>query len=188
MMKVRLLAAVWMSASFVTLGAKAQEMPIPQPTAEHKLLAAEEGTWDAVIKSFENGPDSAPVVSKGVEVNTVITGGLWLASTFKGEFGGVTFEGRGFYGFDPTKKKYVGTWIDSMTPTLTVLEGTYDEKTKTLTLTGDGICPIDGTKLSQRLVTTLKSDGTREFTMYMTGTLTGGKEAKAMQVEYTRRK
>ena len=45
-----------------------------------------------------------------------VTGGLWVASTFQGDFGGMTFEGRGQFGYDPAKKKYVGTWIDSMSP------------------------------------------------------------------------
>ena len=182
------LAYLCLAASVHTPLAMADEPPIPKPTAEHKILAADEGTWDATVKSFQNGPESAPMVSKGVEVNTVITGGLWISSTFKGDFGGMPFEGRGQFGYDPAKKKYVGTWIDSMSPSLSVLEGTYDDKTKTMTYTGDGVCPIDGSKLAQRMVTTMKADGTREFTLYMTGTPTGGKEAKVMQIEYVKRK
>ena len=52
-----------------------------------------------------------------------MTGGLWVLSKFEGDFGGMKFEGRGQFGYDPIKKKYVGTWIDSMSPTLSVLEG-----------------------------------------------------------------
>jgi Protein of unknown function (DUF1579) len=181
----RLCLAVFLFGSAAV--AAAQEMP-PKPTAEHKIVTSEEGTWDATVKSYQNGPDSEPIVSKGVEVNTVVTGGLWLSSVFKGDFGGMAFEGHGQFGYDPTKKKYVGTWIDSFSPSLTVLEGTFDPETKTMTYSGDGVCPIDGTKLTQRMVTTTKSDGSRVFTLYMTGTQTGGKEAKAMQIEYTKRK
>src|SRR5262245_25334723 len=171
----------------VNVAGAQEEMPIPKPTAEHKILATEEGTWDADIKSYTT-PDSQPMLSKGVEVNTVLTGGLWIASTFRTDFGGMTFEGRGQFGYDPAKKKYVGTWIGSVSPALSVLEGTYDAKTKTMTYTGDGVCPIDGSKLLQKMVTTTKADGTREFTLYVTGTPTGGKEAKVMQVQYTKRK
>ena len=170
----------------ITAVAAAQEMPA-KPTAEHKIVTADEGTWDATVKSY-NGPDSEPMVSKGVEVNTVVTGGLWLSSVFKADFGGMAFEGHGQFGYDPTRKKYVGTWIDSMSPSLIVLEGTYNPDTKTMTYTGDGVWPIDGTKLTHRMVTTAKSDGSRVFTLYMTGTPTGGKEAKAMQIEYAKRK
>ena len=184
----KFLARLCLAASVLTPAAMAQDHPIPKPTEQHKILAADEGTWDATIKTYQNGPESEPAVSKGVEVNTVITGGLWVSSTFKGDFGGMAFEGRGQFGYDPAKKTYVGTWIDSMSPALTVLEGTYDAKTRTMTYQGDGVCPIDGSKMSQRMVTTFKADGAREFALYITGTPTGGKEAKVMQVEYVKRK
>ena len=100
----------------------------------------------------------------------------------------MAFEGHGQFGYDPARKKYVGTWIDSMSPTLSVLEGSYDAKTKTLTYTCDGVCPKDGSKLKQRMVTTTKADGTRVFAVFMTGEATGGKEVKAMETVYTRRK
>jgi hypothetical protein len=160
--------------------------PGAKPTAEHKILAQDEGTWDATIKSFTAGPDAEPMISRGTEVNTVLTGGLWLLSKFDGDFGGVKFEGRGQFGYDPVKKKYVGSWIDSLSPNLSVLEGTYDPRTKTMTYTGDGIGP-DGVKYTQRMVTTTKDDGTRVFTLYMkVGEAKG--EAKFMEITYTKRK
>jgi Protein of unknown function (DUF1579) len=167
--------------------ARAQEMP-PKPTAEHKIVTSDEGTWDATAKTYQNGPDSEPVVSKGVEINTVVTGGLWLSSVYKGDFGGEAFEGHGQFGYDPGKKKYVGTWIDSMSASLIVLEGTYNPETKTMAYVGDSGSPTDNTKVTYRMVTTAKSDRSRIFMLYMTGTQTGGKEAKVMQIEYTKRK
>ena len=53
----------------------------------------------------------------------MLAGGLWLISTFEGEFGGAKFEGRGQFGYDASKGKYVGTWIDSMSPNMSLLEG-----------------------------------------------------------------
>ena len=77
----------------------------PKPTAEHEILAADEGTWDATITSFLGGPDGEPTVSKGTEVNTLLAGGLWLVSEFEGDIGGVKFVGRGHFGYDPLRKK-----------------------------------------------------------------------------------
>lgn len=162
--------------------------PIPRPTAEHKVLTADAGDWDAEIKSFMGGPDADPMTSKGTEVNKVMTGGLWLLSEFKGDFGGVPFEGRGQFGFDPIKKKYVGTWIDSMSPSLAVLEGSYDARTKTMTFEGEGVDPATRSKYTQKMVTTLKDDGTRVFTLFMKSPETGGQEVKFMEVTYTRKK
>ncbi|MFO0906831.1 MAG: DUF1579 domain-containing protein [Isosphaeraceae bacterium] len=158
-----------------------------QALPEHKLLAAEEGTWDAAIKTFEAGPDAAPSVSKGTEVNELLPGGLWIISKFEGDFGGMKFHGRGQYGYDPVKKKYVGTWLDSMSTILSVLEGDYDAKAKTLTFTGDGYDPVQKAKFSQRMVTAMKDDGSRVFTLYMKYEGQPA-EAKFMEITYTKRK
>ena len=134
------------------------------------------------------GPDAEPTVSKGVEVNTVMPGGLWVLSKFRGDFGGVAFEGHGQFGYDPLKKKYVGSWIDSMSPSLSVLEGTYDAQTRTMTLEGDGVDPGTKTKYTQRMVTTTKDDDTRVFTLYMKFDGAGDDEIKFMEITYTKRK
>lgn len=155
------------------------------PTAEHKILASEEGTWDAAVKSFDGGPNAEPVSSKGTEVNTLLPGGLWLVSKFEGEFGGMKFEGHGQFGFDPNKKKYIGTWIDSMMPTMSVLEGEYDAKTKTMTYVGEGTGPDGKSKYMQRMVATTKADGSRVFTLYMK---MDKDEMKLLEITYTKRK
>lgn len=168
------------------LGTSVMAQDPPKPTAEHKILTSDEGTWDATIKSFTPGSDAAPVVSKGTEVNTVLTGGLWVLSKFEGDFGGMKFEGRGQFGYDPLKMKYVGTWIDSMSPTLSVLEGTYDAKTKTMTYVGEGIDTSNKAKYTQKMVTTTKDDGSRFFTLTMK--FDGVKdEIKIMEVSYKKR-
>ena len=181
-------AAAVLGASASGMAQEGDGPPIPKPTAEHKILAADEGTWDATIKSFLAGPDAEPTVSKGVEVNTVMPGGLWVLSTFRGDIGGMAFEGHGQFGYDPLKKKYVGSWIDSMSPSLSVLEGTYDAQTRTMTLEGDGVDPSTKTEYTQRMVTTLKDDDTRVFTLYMKFDGAGDDEIKFMEVTYTKRK
>jgi hypothetical protein len=175
------LSLAWFLASF----AVAQEPSKPLP--EHKILASDEGTWDATIRMYAGGPDAEPSVSKGSEVNEVLPGGLWVLSKFEGEFGGMKFHGRGQFGFDPVKKKYVGTWLDSMSTVLSVLEGDYDAKTKTMTYVGDGYDPEHKAKFSQKMVTTTKDDGTRVFTLYMKFEGQPA-EAKFMEITYTKRK
>jgi Protein of unknown function (DUF1579) len=177
----------FLAALFLTAPVMAQEPQAAKPLPEHKILAADVGTWDATIKTYMGGPGSEPAVSKGVEVNEALSGGLWVLSRFEGNFGPAKFEGRGQYGYDPVKKKYVGTWIDSMSTILSVLEGEYDDKTKTLTYVGDGYDPDHKAKFTQRMVTTQKDDGTRFFTLYMK--FEGQREeAKFMEITYTKRK
>lgn len=182
----------WVAGVAVVLGvvstAAAQEGGPPQPTAQHKVFASDVGTWDGTIKAYFAGPDAEPTVSKGTETNSMLTGGFWLVSSFKGEFGGQPFEGRGQFGYDPLKKKYVGTWVDSMSPTLSVLEGSYDPTTRTMTYEGDGTDPVSKSKYKQKMVTVTRDDDHRVFTLFMTSDATGGKEAKFMEITYTRRK
>ena len=114
------------------------------PSPEHKILAMEEGVWDAEITMTIPGQDSKDAAkSKGVETNRLL-GGKWLISDFKGEFFGSSFEGHGVNGYDAKKGKYVGTWVDSMSQHIDLMEGTYDEKTKTLTLNADSVNPSTG--------------------------------------------
>jgi Protein of unknown function (DUF1579) len=167
------------------LGTSAIAQEPLRPTAEHEILASDEGTWDATITSYL--PHGKPAVYKGTEVNTVLAGGLWVASKFEADIGGRRFEGRGHFGYDPLKKQYVGTWIDSLSPILSLLEGRYDAKTKTMTYEGEYIDFGDKAKYTQRMVTTLKENGTRHFTLIMKPAGSED-EVKIMEVEYIKRK
>ena len=95
--------------------------------------------------------------------------------------------GRGQCGYDPVKKKYVGTWLDSTSTVLSVLEGEYDAKTKTMTFVGDGYDPVQKAKFSQKMVTTTKDDGSRVFTLYMKFEGQPA-EVKFLEITYTKRK
>src|SRR5262245_33768266 len=100
-MRATLSRGVWMGVVVgLSLGVSSatswgQEGAAAKPTAEHELIAKEAGTWDATIKSWMQGPDSEPMVSKGVEVAKMMPGGLWLVSDFEGKFGEESFHGHG---------------------------------------------------------------------------------------------
>jgi hypothetical protein len=158
----------------------------PKPGKEHKAFESELGTWDAVIKTWVD-PNGEPMESKGVEINTLLPGGLWLISEFKGDFAGAEFHGRGQYGYDTHKKKYVGTWIDSMTTSAMLMEGDYDEKTGTLTLLGDGFDPGLNKVVKTKTVSSTKPDGSRIMTMYMVPD-GSGEGVKMMEISYKKRK
>ena len=159
-----------------------QEMPAPGK--EHAWLKGLEGTWDVHCK-FYMAPDQAPMEMKGVETARVGLGGFWLTAEFKGEMSGTPFEGRTTLGSSPFKKKYVGTWIDSMSPHPVTMEGTYDERTKTITSTGDGV-GMDGNPVKVKGIQTFKDDDTMTFVMHE------GKDANSLEevfsIEYKRRK
>jgi hypothetical protein len=155
--------------------------PMPKPGPEHQLLKDDVGTWDAMVEMLE-GPPSPP--SKGVEINTLL-GGLWLVSDFKSDMMGMAFQGHGTSGWDPARKKYVGTWVDSMAWGIHNLEGTYNPATKTLTSVMEGP-DATGKMTKMRTTSVWTGKDTRVFTMYATGK--DGKEAPTMRIKYTRRK
>jgi hypothetical protein len=158
---------------------------VPKPTKEHALLKKDVGTWDATVKAWMGPGD--PHVSKGKEVNAMLPGDLWILSAFDGDFGGMAFHGRGQFGYDTNKKKYVGTWIDSMSTTPMLMEGTYDESKQTMTMTSDTVGQ-DGKPVKTKSVTENKPDGSRVFTMYMKSDATGPDFVKMMEITYTRNK
>ena len=172
-----------LTVAVLALFAVQQAPPMPKPGAEHKLLAQDAGTWDAVVEMAE--PGKPPTTSKGVEVNTVGCGGLCLITSFKGDMGGMTFEGSGVTTWDPKKKKYVGSWTDSMSTGLSVGESTYDAAKKTWNGTMEGP-DMSGNVMKARTTTVHSAAGTRVFTIYGPGP--DGKEAQMMKITYTRRK
>jgi hypothetical protein len=164
--------------------ALAQEMPpIPKPGPEHEMFKEDAGMWDATVEMFMT-PDGKPAVSKGVETNTIGCGGLCLITDFKSEMMGQPFHGHGTSTWDPAKKKYVGSWTDSMSSGLMIGESTWDPAKKTMTGWMEGP-DMTGKMVKSRSTVEYRPDGTRVFTMYAPGP--DGKEAVGMKITYKKR-
>ena len=164
------------AAALLVPAAMAQQPPKPGP--EHERLKRLEGTWEATIKMGDQE-------SKGTMKYKMALGGLWLASEFEGEFGGMKFQGRGLSTYDATKKKYIEVWADSMSTTPMLMEGTYDKEGKVLTATGEGP-GMDGPSTKYKSTLERKDDDTMVMTMS-----TAGKDGKGnvmMTITYKRKK
>lgn len=159
------------------------DMPMAKPGPEHALLARDVGTWDATVE-MRMAPGDKPQASKGLEQSRLL-GGLWLITDFKSEIMGQPFEGRGVLGYDPGKKKYVGTWVDSMSLSISPSEASYDATTRTLSGWMEGP-DMSGKIVRSRETTVWKNDDTRVFTIY--STTPDGVEFPGLQITYTRRK
>src|SRR5687768_222046 len=129
MKPVRWIGALVVAGLAAAPAVQAQEFPKPGP--EHELLKKLEGSWEATAKG-------GPAETKGTMTWKMDLGGLWLISKFEGDFAGQKFHGHGMDSYDPHKKKYVGVWVDSMSTSPLVMEGTFDKDKKTLTMTGEG--------------------------------------------------
>jgi hypothetical protein len=166
----------------------AQEFPTPQPDETHKVLAREEGTWDAQVKLYAQGPGQPPIESKGVERVELVAGGLFTRSEFRCTFGDREFTGYGLVGYDPRVKKYVGTWVDSFSSVPTSMEGTFDPQTDTMTTISKLYVPDAQLELTQKQITKFVDDNTRTFEIFLvTGTADQPQDVKLMDMTLKKR-
>ena len=148
---------------------EAQDMPkMPVPEKEHAWLQQFVGEWETEATAVME-PGKPPIRCKGTESVRSI-GGFWIVAENKGAFMDVPVTGAMTLGYDPEKKKYVGTWICSITNYLWKYEGTVDASGKILTLETEGPCPMAPGKLSRfKDVTEFKSKDHKVLTSLMQG-------------------
>lgn len=153
------------------------------PGEMHKWMASMNGKWAAEGKMWmdENKP---PAETKGTVENRMVLNGLYQESVHKGEMMGMPFEGHGTLGYDNMKKMFVSTWVDNMGSGIMLMEGTYDDASKTLTLTGKWDDPVKG-KMDVKQICKMIDDKTETMEMY--GTPAGGKEMKWMEMKLTKK-
>jgi hypothetical protein len=152
------------------------------PGAPHKLLAGMAGSWSTRIKTWM-GPDSPPMEWTGSCEQKMLLGGRYLQQDFAGEMMGSPYKGIGFTGYDNHTRKYVSTWMDSMSTGIMCFEGTAGADGRTITQTARHDDPVQG-PMQWRTVTRIVDDRTFLFEMYSTGK--SGKEVKMMEITYTR--
>lgn len=95
---------------------------------QHARLAEMSGVWDVEI--LMTTPDEK-TSSTGVETVRMV-GDFWSVSDLEFEYMGVPTIGHGTLGFDASKDKYVGTWVESTNPYMSTMEGEYDEENKAI--------------------------------------------------------
>lgn len=153
------------------------------PGEPHKRLADMAGSFDAAVRMWMH-PGAAPTQSKGKSDNKLIWDGRFLQQDYQGDMMGKAFTGMGLTGYDNARKKYVGTWVDSMNTGISAMEGTLDAAGKVLTMTTEMVDPMTGKKVKQRSVTRLESPDRHVFEMYERDK--SGKEFKSLEIVYTR--
>lgn len=181
--RLALLAALFLAAA--PAASPAQDMTPPKPGKEHELLKQFEGEWDCTSK-FTMAPGQEPLVSKAKESARLIAGGLFLVFDVEGEMLGARFVGHGTMGYDTHKKKYTGTWIDSMATGVYLVEATYDDKAKSLTETMEGADPATGATMKMKMVHEIKDKDNRVLKFFMNGP--DGKEIQTGTIEYKRKR
>ena len=139
---------------------------LPKPVAEHAWLQRFVGEWTSEAEC-SCGPDTPPMLNKGTETIRQL-GGFWIISEIKSDSESFPFANLMTLGYDPEKKKYIGSWVDTMTSYMWRYEGSVDATGTTLTLETEGPCPMGGiTKF--REVMKLETPDHKLFTSSMLG-------------------
>lgn len=157
-----------------------------EPQKEHQWLQRMVGNWEMEAECVM-APGQPPVKTKSIEQVKPI-GDLWVQGEGEGEMpGGGCAQSRITLGYDPQKKRFVGTFIASMMPNLWLYDGTLDAGGTVLTLDCEGPSFAgDGTLAKYQDVIELKSDDHRVMTSRVLGT--DGKWTHFMTADYRRKK
>ncbi len=154
------------------------------PGDMHKWMATQDGKWEGESISWM-APDAPPTpASKVKAVNKMVLGGRYQEAVYTGDMMGMPFEGRSLMAYDNSKKKFINTWVDNMGTGVVVMEGTYDETTKTINLTGKMTDPASGKDIEMRQVLSNPDEKTSLMEMYCKQ---GDKEYKNMQIKMVKK-
>ena len=168
-------------------GQEKKDPPDPSaPGPEHKVLEDLAGTYSAKVKAFFE-PGKPPEESTGVMKRKLLLGGRYLQEDYEGKLGTETFSGMGIIGFDKLKKKYVFTWIDSMSTGFMHSEGSYDAAKKTFLYISEDVDPTTGQKMKGRDLLRIDSAEQQTFEMYRRSLEEGAKEFKVLEIIYTKK-
>jgi hypothetical protein len=155
------------------------------PGEEHKKLEAVVGTFDAKVKTWMD-PSKPPEESTGTSENTWVLGNRYVQMKYQGTMMGQPFSGMGYQGYDNVTKKYVGTWMDTMSTGIMTSTGQADKSGKTMTMSASAADPVSGKMMKLTEKMTVKDNDHHSFEMWAPGP--DGKPVKMMEIEYTRKK
>lgn len=153
------------------------------PGAAHKKLDPLAGKFSVKSKMWMD-PSKPAQESSGTSERKWIMGDRYLEEHFQGSYGGQPFTGMGAWGYDNVTKKYFGSWLDSMSTSMTVARGGLEGKV--LKLKGMMSDPMSGKETPYTMSVTLA--GNDSHTVEMWGPGPGGKNMKWMEMTYTRMK
>lgn len=155
-----------------------------EPAEQHKVVLKSVGKWSLATKSWMD-PKQPPMESKGTAEGKAILGDRFVQMNVTFDMMGKSFSGVAINGYDKAKKKFVGSWIDSMSTGIMRSEGTTDAAGKIMTVQAVGTDPLTGKETRMRIVGTWESDDkmVEEFWEKKKG-----KETKMMEITYTRAK
>ena len=154
-----------------------------KPQKEHDWLQQMVGQWETDSEYAVGGETRK---DKGT-ANIRSIGGLWVQAELDGSLFGQPVKSIYTLGYDPEKQIFVGTWIDSMTTSLSMFEGLVDDSGKILTLETEAPSPFEKDKTTTfRQVIEIKDKNHQTLTAGLLGP--EQKWVTVITIEYRRKK
>ena len=169
-----------------TTQATTEHMLHTEPQKEHRWLNKLLGEWTSEGEAPME-PDKPPSTFRGTEKVRSL-GGLWIVAEGEGEMpGGGPATTMMTLGFDPTRKRFIGTWVGSMMAHLWIYDGSLDEEERVLTLNtvGPHMTKKGGTAKYTDVIE-FKSEDHRTLTAFVLGD--DGKWTEIMKAHYRRKR
>lgn len=152
---------------------------------DHLWLKQLVGKWDAKFKMYMQ-PDQPPSESTGTDSIRVL-GDLWIIAETKTTMMGAPYNGILSLGYNPQKKNFHGTWIDSFGGCLWIYKGTLNDAGDTLTLETEGpSLEAPGKTARYKEIIQITGKDSRTFTSSFE--TEDGKWKKILTIEYRRKK
>ncbi len=155
------------------------------PGEHHAHLAPFVGSWKYTNK-WRMAPDAPWSETGGVAKVHAIMDGRYIVQNIDGdEFMGMKFKGMGVTGYDNMRQKYVSTWMDNMSTTILMTEGTCDNSGKVITFTGKmDDCMTDRKDVAIKEVLTVINNDKHTFAWWFQAP--SGEMYLSMEIVYTR--
>lgn len=165
----------------------AKSMAIAGPGEEHQLLAKMVGTWDQEIKLYMN-PGAEPMVMTGKATSKLILDGRFLQTESEGGSPPMVVKTFTLMGYDRRHERYTTIGMDTMGTYYVTAAGTYDQATRTLTLSGKDEDPVIGHTQEYDFVTRFESDNKYVWEAVFKDEMhtKGGDPVKLVEITYTR--
>jgi hypothetical protein len=160
-------------------------MAAATPGEAHKKLEPFVGSFTVKTKMWMD-PSKPPEETGGTSENKWVLGGRFIEQRVEGTAMGQPFTGIGYTGYDNYKKKYIGSWADSMGTMMMTSTGTADASGKKFTFWS----MVDDVVMKKTMK--VKSEATivdvdhQTYEMWSPGP--DGKMFKSLEVQYTRKK
>ena len=153
-----------MSQSTPTVESAAPAEGSAEPQKQHRWLQRFVGEWTYESEVPAQGGEPAHKVT-GIERVRAI-GDLWVVGESNGEVPGAGHATSIItLGYDPDRKRFLGTWIGSMMTHMWIYDGELDAAERVLTLTSQGPSMSgDGTMSTYQDVVEFKNDDHRVLT------------------------